>query len=84
MPSLPRRPPGLLSPFVEVPIGSQYDICFPHEFNNIVFEGCKDLRMRLEFYTPLKKGFILQSKGALTFKQFAAALSAAKLFSTFF
>ena len=34
--------------------------------------------MRLEYYTPLKKSFILQSKGA-HFEKFAAALRAAKL-----
>ena len=39
-------------------------IWFPHKLN-IVLEGWKDgLRTRLEYYTPLKKGFILQSKGA--------------------
>ena len=37
---------------------------------------------RLECYTPLKKGFILQSEGC-TLKKFATAHSAAKLLSTF-
>ena len=36
---------------------SQYNIDFVHELN-IVLEGW------LEYYTPVKKGFILQSKGA--------------------
>ena len=35
--------------------------------------------MRLEYYTPLKKSFILQSKGAHFEKKIAAARSAAKL-----
>ena len=55
---------------------SQYNICFPHELN-IVLEVCEGLRTRLEYYTPLKKGFH-------TFKKFAAAHSVAKLFSTLF
>ena len=62
---------------------SQYNICFPHELN-IVLEGCKDLRTRLEFYTPLKKGFIFCSLKVHTFKKFGAERSAANLFSTFF
>ena len=37
-------------------------ICFPHKLN-IVLEGGQGLRTRLEYYTPLKKKFILQSKG---------------------
>ena len=36
---------------------------FPHE-SNIVLEGCYGLRTRLEYYTQLKKGCILQPKGA--------------------
>ena len=37
-------------------------ISFPHKLN-IVMEGWQGLRMRLEYYAPLKKGFVLQLKG---------------------
>ena len=53
-------------------------IWFPHKLN-IVLEGWKDgLRTRLEYYTPLKKGFILQSKGAHFEKIRLAAFRAAQ------
>ena len=56
-------------------------ICFPHKLNNIVLEG---LRTRLEYCTPLKKGFILQSKGGHFLKKFATMLCLAKLFAILF
>ena len=51
-------------------------IGFPHKLN-IVLEGWYGLRMRLQYYTPLKN---LHSKGA-NFEKFAAAHSAAKVLS---
>ena len=37
-------------------------ICSPHKLN-IVLDGWQGQRMRVEYYTPLKKGFIFHSKG---------------------
>ena len=51
-------------------------ICFPHKLN-IVLEGWKGLRTRLEYYTRLKKALFRNLKVNIQ-KKFAAALRAAK------
>ena len=40
----------------------QISYCFPDKLN-ISLDGWEGLTMRLEYYIPFKKGFILQSKG---------------------